>query len=170
MKEAFGNCSSLKSVYFATNPNLLSIEKKAFIESGLESITLPGTLKTVAEETFSKCLNLETVNFRSGVEIVGERAFYLCKSLKNINFADTLFEIGREAFWACDFEELTLPASLKKIGSYAFNANNNLKSVTFGNGEGWTTHQGHNLNLGDISRNAYLLTMGLEECEWTRND
>lgn len=43
--EAFRRCSALKKVIFAENSQLQVIGKNCFEASGLEEITLPGTLK-----------------------------------------------------------------------------------------------------------------------------
>ena len=51
-----------------------SLEKiglEAFMESGLENIELPASLRTVAQAAFAKCKSLRTVKFNEGLEALG---------------------------------------------------------------------------------------------------
>lgn len=71
-------------------------------------MSLPSTLKVLPKETFEKCYSLATVTLAEGLEEIGHGAFcYDCKALK----------------------EITLPASLKKIGTCVFQRNENLKKM-----------------------------------------
>ena len=77
-------------------------------QSQLKSITIPGSVKTIAKRAFPTCPALTTLNLSEGLEEIGEMAFWGCKSL----------------------ESVTIPSTVKTIGSNAFADCNNLKSVT----------------------------------------
>ena len=44
---------------------------EAFMESGLENVELPASLRTIAQGTFAKCESLKTVKFSEGLEALG---------------------------------------------------------------------------------------------------
>ena len=48
---------------------------EVFAESGIESLKLPSTLKTVEANTFYRCEQLRSVEFSEGLEKIGARAF-----------------------------------------------------------------------------------------------
>ena len=55
-----------------TLPSCLeSIGRFAFSATGLESVELPASLRTIAQTAFAKCENLRTVKFNEGLEVLG---------------------------------------------------------------------------------------------------
>lgn len=81
---AFFGCERLKSVRL--NEGLASLgvgdtcdekelEGYAFAKSGLESVTLPSTLRTLLKNTFWACERLSKVEFAEGLEMIGRGAF-----------------------------------------------------------------------------------------------
>ena len=71
-------------------------------------------------------------------------------SIENIVVCEGVTSLGNYFFYRVSAENITLPDSLKKIGSYAFSGDNAVKSVTFGSG------------LEVISNNAFYQCDGLE--------
>lgn len=57
------------------NDGVIEHVGEAFIESGIESIKIPSTLKTIEANTFNKCKQLRSVEFSEGLEKIGARAF-----------------------------------------------------------------------------------------------
>lgn len=96
----------------------------------LESINLPDTLTKIEDEAFSGCEGLKTVSFPSKLKSIGSRAFAGCE-LQTIQFAEggKLVEIGEWAFYYAPIQTLTIPKGVKKIGSWAFEKCENLKTV-----------------------------------------
>lgn len=70
---AFLGCESLTS--FTIPSSVTSIGEQAFSGSGLTSITIPGSIDDIEEDTFASCVNLASVTIRSGVKTIGSRAF-----------------------------------------------------------------------------------------------
>lgn len=62
------------------------------------TVTLPNTVKEIADNAFYDCSYLKTINLNEGLEKIGEDAFYGCEAL----------------------EEMTIPASVKEIAPGAF--------------------------------------------------
>lgn len=92
----FENCTSLKEVVFGNN--LQQINQGAFRSTAIETISLPESLNSIANETFNNCKSLKTVELPSSIETIGYRAFYGCTSLEEITIPVRVTRIGSEAF------------------------------------------------------------------------
>ncbi len=129
------------------------IGEKAFGSSGLQRVSIPGTVKEIGYSAFSQCYGLISLELNKGLETINREAFYLCYSLREISLPSTLKRINQYAFCMCsslkeiDFSEgleeiegsafegcpqlnnLHLPTSLKIIGEYSFKGCSNLTEV-----------------------------------------
>lgn len=96
-----------------------------------EYSTLP-TTKKVRNRSFYYAQKVTKVNFNSALENIDNDAFQTTTALTEITFAapSSLKRIGTWVFVNSGLTKLELPASLKEIGSNAFNGNKNLKTVT----------------------------------------
>lgn len=116
---------------------LESIVKEAFKEcSQLYTIIIPDNVKSIKQNAFYNCSNLQFATFGSNITEIEDNAFYGCTSLRFITLGDCVETIGSYAFYggtqtntmkiltAC----VTLPASIKSIGNYAFR-NRNIENV-----------------------------------------
>ncbi|EAY05821.1 surface antigen BspA-like [Trichomonas vaginalis G3] len=95
---AFQN-KQLKSMSFDTNPSL-DVESSAFQESTIQSFSFPSGLKSIKQNAFLNCKSLISVTFPQDckLSIISSNCFQKCNSLS----------------------VLTLPPSIRTIGSYAF--------------------------------------------------
>lgn len=135
-------CSALKKVMFASGSNLEVIPVGTFTGSGLESITIPASVKTIADASynsygsvdsslygaFEECKNLEAVMFENGTAIthVGANAFKGCVELKYISLPSTVSTVGRNAFTNClSIESIVIPETVTQFGFEAFSAGTN---------------------------------------------
>ena len=67
------------------NYNVTRIWRHAFDGcSGITSITIPNSIKTIDEFAFSNCTGMTTITIPKGVTEIGENAFWLCSSLDSI--------------------------------------------------------------------------------------
>ena len=96
-----------------------------------EYSTLP-TTKKVRNRAFYYAQKVTKVNFNSALGNIDNDAFQTTTALKEITFEapSSLTRIGTWVFVNTGLTKLELPASLKEIGSNAFNGNKNLKTVT----------------------------------------
>lgn len=117
---AFKGCSKLTSVSFNSRNKTRIIGAYAFAESGITEITLPETVEAINDYTFSRCSALTSVEIPSSVTSIGERAFEYCANLSKITLNEGLETIGEGAFLCVAPAELTIPSSVKRIDSYAF--------------------------------------------------
>lgn len=80
---------------------LRTIEGFAFWESGLKSIALPSTLKTIQAYAFSSCQRLESVVIPAGVESLDDQAFVGCTALKSVTMPRAFESRAASIFKGC---------------------------------------------------------------------
>lgn len=111
--------SGLSEIEFGKN--LKKIGRSAFYENwNLKSVSLPAGVTEISDYAFYGCSSLERISMPN-VEKIGRSSFYGCRSLKNLALPATLKSIGTMAFQDCfALETLVIPASVEKIGDFAF--------------------------------------------------
>ena len=174
--EAFEDCTGLKSITIPKS--VIEIEWGAFRGcAGLESITIPNGVTYMGYDKFEGCASLKEINIpddisvswedfkdtalykdvsnwengvlyvsnhlvtagvsgdyvvKNGTKEICDLAFKGCTSLKSVTLPDTLKSIGSYAFEKCtSLESVTIPGSVKTIGHEAFYECTGLKSVKF---------------------------------------
>jgi len=146
--QCFYKTPNLKTITFADTDEhpaqLASIGENCFWECGIESFTVPRSVKTISRQAFHSCEVLETVSIPAGTTSVDKEAFYLCNKLKAIDVdkANETYSSSDGIFCNKMKEDLIiypagkstdhfqlLPPSLTKIGSMSFFYSKNLKSV-----------------------------------------
>lgn len=92
-----------------------------FGNKDIREISLPGTIKNIAEWTFTDCKDLQTVKLGEGISYVSDEMFYNCTALKYVSLPNSLQNIGILAFGACtSLKSLHLPKALESLGNCAF--------------------------------------------------
>ena len=91
--DAFYNCESLKNI--TLNGGEL-VENNAFENHGCETITLPSTMRVVADDSFTSKV-LKTVNLNDGLQYIGEGAFFSMGKIKNMTVPASVTHIGVQA-------------------------------------------------------------------------
>lgn len=130
---AFKDCTSLYYINVnSTNPYLSATGGVLFNKDKTEIIcypsalagttyTIPSTVKTIADEAFENCLQLNSVIIPDGMEYIGNSAFINCSSITSITLPNSVKYIGEEAFYRCSsLTQLTLSDNLEYLGKYAF--------------------------------------------------
>ena len=75
------------------------IDKDAFSNcSTLRSVTIPDSVTKIGNEAFSSCTSLKTVKIGNGVKEIGQYAFDVCRSLKSVIIPSGVTSIGDKAF------------------------------------------------------------------------
>lgn len=110
---AFYNIKSLKTVTFAEG--LTTIGERAFYQAGITSVSFPKSLKTISNSAFAYCNSLTAIEFAAEGK------------LTEIQDASTS---SSGTFYHTAVQTVTLPASLEKLGSYAFSDCTKLTTVT----------------------------------------
>lgn len=87
----------------------------------LETLVIPGTVKTIPNRAFATCPNLKSVVLQEGVTHLDMCCFGGCVNLESVQFPESLLEIGNYAFAACaKLKEVRLGSQLNTIGDQAF--------------------------------------------------
>ena len=83
---AFRGCTSLTQITIP--PSVTKLGNQAFRGSGLETVTIPGTVKTLGAEVFAECPDLKTAVFEEGDELYGgdvdDGMFVACPELETV--------------------------------------------------------------------------------------
>ena len=128
------------TVYHSYNNCLIETASKTLI-SGCKNSIIPtdGSVTSIEDYAFYRCLSLTSINIPNSVTSVGERAFYNCSSLTSITIPNSVISIGTSAFYCCyDLTSITIPNSVTSIGDLAFYNCTNLSAFTFdGTAEEW---------------------------------
>ncbi len=97
----------------------------------LTSLTLPGSLKVIPNQSVSNNVKLATLVLEEGIEEIEDSAFTYNKLIRNVTFPSSLRKIGRHA---CNYfgylENLVIPEGVEEIGDEAFIYGENLASVS----------------------------------------
>ncbi|MBO7069120.1 MAG: leucine-rich repeat protein [Bacteroidaceae bacterium] len=76
------------------------IDNEAFKDAAFTKVTLPSTITTVSEGTFSGCTKLAEVVFPDELTTISKQAFYGCTALKELHL-NNVANIASEAFMGC---------------------------------------------------------------------
>lgn len=137
----FYGCTSLTNIELPDS--LQSIGESAFQGSGLVSIDFGNGVGTIGAKAFLQCAMLEEVNLPDSVYEIGELSFGECMSsevegvseatgLKRVTIGTGLEEIPEKAFHFNGLIESVVLKGVKRICSGAFEADNGMTSIDFG--------------------------------------
>lgn len=86
----------------------------------VNSITVPGVIKSIPYKYFAEGTGLKTITLNNGVEEIENNAFENCVQLIEINLLDSIRTIGEKAFYNCGAKSVTLGKNIQSIGDHAF--------------------------------------------------
>lgn len=116
---AFRWCRSLKSLNF--HSGLKFIGDFCFSESGLEVFTVPKSVESLGQYSFSGCRNLREVNFTGHrIEVINGYTFDGCEALASLTLPPGCTTIYSYAFNNCGVRYLSLPPQMQAIYALAF--------------------------------------------------
>lgn len=87
--------------YNDTTWKVVGIGNSAFAEQGITSISLPNTIKYIANSAFYADANLTSITLPDSLESIGIESFISCVALPSINIPATVKSIGSRAFVGC---------------------------------------------------------------------
>ena len=125
---AFRGCTSLTQITIP--PSVTKLGNQAFRGSGLETVTIPGTVKTLGAEVFAECPDLKTAVFEEGDELydadVGDGLFIACPELETVTLK-RLRTLSDSFFLDCPkLTSVSLPTTLWEIKDGAFSLSPNI--------------------------------------------
>lgn len=83
---------------------------------GIESVSIPGTVRRIGSRAFRGCPNLRKVYLEDGLASIDDDAFANCSSLEKIKLPSTVEHIGRTAFTRTALKSLDIPSSVTSMG------------------------------------------------------
>lgn len=87
----------------------------------LQSVEIPGNVKTIGVGAFKFCDEIHTVSILDGVLTIGTDAFNDCSSLTNLSIGNSVTTISDRAFAYCSsLTSVTVPASVTVINNHSF--------------------------------------------------
>lgn len=82
---------------------------------GCVNTVIPEDVSAIEAYAFCNIYELRSVVIPQSVTVLGESAFFGCPNLKSVEILGNVTEIPNSCFNQCGIEQLTLPASLRKI-------------------------------------------------------
>ena len=97
----------------------VNITDEVFINSKVEDIKLPESLKMIGNKAFLSCKNLKKIDVPFGTEKVGNMAFCGCTSLEYVHLPNSIKEMGVYVFQDCtSVKDFDVPEYLKSSTIY----------------------------------------------------
>ncbi len=123
-------CANLKKVTFGENSQLEAIPTGTFAYTGIESIVIPASVTTIADQlddeeepgAFSNCKNLKEVIFEGGSQLgyIGSYAFYKT-GIESFEIPSLVASIGEYAFAdSAALEAIAIPSTVTQLGGCIF--------------------------------------------------
>ena len=111
--------------------NVGSIPNNFCYETNLTEVVIPASVMTIGAGAFYHCANLNSVSISSVELTIYGSAFCNCPNLRNLSFSSSATEITlqNDVFANCGFLNLTIPASIIKMGKRCFTGCRDLQSV-----------------------------------------
>lgn len=130
--QAFHYCSSLEIIN-SLGSNINTIMQSAFQGTAIETISIPGNVKTIGSYAFFECKNLYSVDLKDGIEKIENQAFAMT-AIKSIEIPDSVLSIDKAVFYSCsNLESVVLPKTLNNISNQLFQFSSSLKRILIPN-------------------------------------
>ena len=130
------------------------IGERWFENSEAESVTIPASVKEIAPDAFRNCDGLKVIYVEDGCEaslydvripnsvrigpppelMMGDVNVWDFRDCRQLVIPEGVERIGNHWFFGSDVESVTIPVSVREIGTDAFCNCKNLKLVTFASG------------------------------------
>jgi hypothetical protein len=125
---------SLNSAYSSTNGILFNKNKTVLIQYPANKAgsyyNVPGSVTNIASGAFA-CSGLTSLVVPDSVKTIGGSLFNNSSSLTSLTLGNGVTSIGGDAFRSCRLTSVTFPASLTYIGDWAFADCETLKELYF---------------------------------------
>ena len=125
--QAFMGCKALTTVRCEGPTSLGNMAFKSC--SSLTTLVMVDGVEVIGGETFKGCISLPSYKGRAGLKRIKIGAFENCAALAAFTLPEGLEAIDANAFKKSSVLQATLPASLQRLGTYAFGMCTRLETV-----------------------------------------
>ena len=152
MPYAFKGCIKLTSIDFSNCNLLWSIQESAFENSGIETIILPNSLKSLGDYAFSKT-KITNLTIPDSLFWIGKECFYKTP-LETVEFVKSpcLAVIGTRAFAKTKLNSFFIPKKVGTIGGGCF-SKTNIENITLSSGN---IHLSYNITMYNKNKTRLL--------------
>lgn len=129
--------SSANTNYIVSDGYLMTKDGHRILYSLKRSgaLSVPEGVERIDDYTFMNMTGITSVTLPSTLRTLGEIAFYQCSGITELNLGNGLMSIGRMCFQGCTaLTALSLPASMRVLGKQAFCNDTKLANVTLNEG------------------------------------
>lgn len=127
-EEAFSGVDTLEVINLP--PKLKELKPRTFKECQLFTIDIPNSVTSIGYECFKQCTNLRTAFIGKNVKSIDQEAFSGCDEIETIIIPDSVKVIGDEAFYGCvKLKKLFIGNSVETIGNSAFYGLNQIETI-----------------------------------------
>lgn len=104
------------------NDNILSIGLETVENTSIQTLEIPGSIKTISSSAIRNNKNLKTIKFNEGLETIGSNAASWNQNLANINIPNSVKDIESMAFYETNIElvEIGEKSKMTEIKAQAF--------------------------------------------------
>ena len=121
-RDCFTSCVNLTGITLPSG--ITEIERQAFYNTGIQSITIPASVETIGYRSFCACMSLATVTIPEGVKTLESQAF-TSGVLESIELPSTITTLYGDTFAGCsNLKEVKISSSntnYKDIDGVVFN-------------------------------------------------
>lgn len=158
---AFSRDAKIRKVVIPDGVEIIG--KDAFLRSGIVSMIMPNSVKSIGERCFIGCKSLSNIKLSSEIKEISEYALASCPSLKSIHLPDGLEQICNFAFSSCEsLKDIDFPSSLRNISYCAFEGCNALQNIKFASTETVINEQAFPESI--INRLKYIPPTSKNDC------
>ncbi len=156
---AFASCGSL--LLDKLPQSLVKIDDAAFgYCDNLAVSSLPESIVEIGHRAFVNCRNITITKLPPLLKIIEGGTFQECSKMLVEELPQELVSIGDYAFVNNSIERMTIPASVRSIGEYAFDSCESLATVTVLSPE---PPDSYNSLLGEYARVIYVPSASLDK-------
>ncbi len=116
---AFAN-TSWESAEYENHTEIVVNNILVGVKTGLSEYTIPEAVKIIASGVFYNNTDIKSITLNNNIEKIGDYAFSGCKQLTKLSLPDSVQTIGYCSFSNSTQLDISVPSTVKEVGTDAF--------------------------------------------------